>query len=260
MCEWYISNDCVTFLLYVARSEEKKKAKGKKKSASKPASKQPDAKPASKPASKSDAKPAAKPQKKNDSGEKVSPTRVKTVECVERADPSKHPTPSSKEKKLTPSKTEPRSDSKMPAKKKSPKPSSKSPTQKKKSGKPTYIEMTHDAIVALKDRKGSSSIAISKWILANHEHTKSTNPNIFKNKLQQYLKQGVKDGRFVKVKSSFKINPEYTKKQKAAARAKEAAKKAAAREKEKANNKKNAELEKKRAEEEAKRKEESMTP
>ena len=182
------------------------------------------------------------------------------MECVEIADPSKHPTPSSKEKKLTPSKTEPSSDSKMPAKKKSPKPSSKSPTQKKKSGKPTYIEMAHNAIVALKDRKGSSVPAISKWILANHEHAKSTNPNVFKNKLQQFLKQGVKDGRFVKVKSSYKINPEYTKKQKAEARKAEAARKKAEKEKEKANSKKKAELEKKRAEEEAKRKEESMTP
>jgi hypothetical protein len=83
-------------------------------------------------------------------------------------------------KKSTPLKTDDgSSDVKAPAKK-SPKPrSSTSPLAScKRSGKPTYLEMAHKAIVALKDHTGSSAPAISKWILANNEHANSTPPNI----------------------------------------------------------------------------------
>ena len=103
------------------------------------------------------------------------------------------------------------SDGKTPAKKISkPRSSTSTPASRKRSGKPTYLEMTHEAIVALKDRTGSSAPAISKWILANNEHAKSTPPNMFKNRLNLSIKQGVKDGRFTKIKGSYKINSEVS--------------------------------------------------
>jgi len=120
--------------------------------------------------------------------------------------------PPSASKKSTPLKTDDASpDGKTPAKK-SPKPRSSTspPASRKRSGKPTYLEMAHEAIVALKDRTGSSAPAISKWILTNNEHAKSAPPNIFKSRLNLSIKQGVKDGRFTKVKGSYKINSEVS--------------------------------------------------
>jgi histone H1/5 len=70
--------------------------------------------------------------------------------------------------------------------------------------------MIHEAIVALKDRTGSSAPAISKWILANNEHAKSIPPNMFKSRLNLSIKQGVNDGRFTKIKGSYKINSEVS--------------------------------------------------
>lgn len=141
--------------------------------------------------------------------------------------------------------------------------SKKSPTSKgssKKGGKPSYIEMIHEAIVAIKDRTGSSAIAISKWILAHHQHAASINQNMFKSRLNLALKQGLKEERFMKVRASFKISPEWTKKQ----RAKEAAKKKAEQKKkkelEKLSQKKKEEMAKKKAEADKKKKEANLTP
>ena len=107
------------------------------------------------------------------------------------------------------------SNMKTPAKR-SPKPKSStgSPANsRKRNGKPTYLEMVHEAIVTMKDRTGSSGPAISKWIAANHEFTKSTletNPNMFKSRMNQAIKLGIKDGRFMKIKGSYKISPEVS--------------------------------------------------
>lgn len=104
---------------------------------------------------------------------------------------------------------------KTPAKR-SPKPKSStgSPaTSRKRNGKPTYLEMVHEAIVTMKDRTGSSGPAISKWIASNHEFTKSTletNPNMFTSRMNQAIKLGIKDGRFMKIKGSYKISPEVS--------------------------------------------------
>jgi len=148
------------------------------------------------------------------------------------------------------------------------KPASKSPVKKspaskgtaKKGGKPAYVDMIHEAIVAIKDRTGSSVVAMSKWILANHEHAASINQNMFKSRLNMALKQGVKEERFIKVRASYKINAEWTKKE----RAKEAAKKKAEQKKkkelEKMSQKKKEEMAKKKAEADKKKKEASMTP
>ena len=86
----------------------------------------------------------------------------------------------------------------------------KSPTitstsRKSKSGKPTYLEMVHEAIVSLKDRTGSSAIAISKWIQSSYDHTKSVQANMFKSRINVAIKTGVKDGRFAKIKNSYKV-------------------------------------------------------
>ncbi len=110
--------------------------------------------------------------------------------------------------------------------------------------------MAHDAIVSLKDRTGSSLPAISKYIMANNEHVKNATSNMFKSRLSSALKAGVKEGRFAKVKNSFKINPEWTKKQKAAMKAKEAAKKRAGKQRQKELDQKKEELAKQKAEEE----------
>ena len=139
----------------------------------------------------------------------------------------------------------------------------KSPASKgtaKKGGKPSYVDMIHEAIVAIKDRTGSSAIAISKWILAHHQHAASINQNMFKSRLNMALKQGVKDERFMKVRASFKINPEWTKKQKAKEAAIKKAELKKKKELEKMSQKKKEEMAKKKAEADKKKKEANMTP
>ena len=136
--------------------------------------------------------------------------------------------------------------------------------KKNNSGKISYLEMTHEAIATLKDRTGSSAIAIQKWVKANYPDKVTAKPDIFKNLMNKAIKQGLKEKRFIQIKASYKINSEYTKQQKAAAKAKEVAKKKAAakmkKDLEKAKAKINEEDAKKKAEEERKRKEAEMTP
>ena len=91
---------------------------------------------------------------------------------------------------------------------------------KKKSTSIPYTQVIHDAIIALKDRTGSSSPAIQKWIMNNHP---TMDPSKLKQKMNFTLKLGVKSKRFIKIKSSFKINPVWLKaekKKKVAANAK----------------------------------------
>jgi len=182
-------------------------------------------------------------------GQAINFTPTETEESSSDCEMSSNKTPVSALDKKKPSSKSPKK-----ASKKSP---STASSARKKSGKPTYLEMVHDAIVSLKDRTGSSVPAISKWVLANNEHVKSASSNTFKNRITTSIKQGVKDGRFTKVKSSFKINVEFVKKEKAAARAKEAAKrkieKQRQKEIDKAKQRKKMEAEKKKAVEEKKK-------
>lgn len=90
--------------------------------------------------------------------------------------------------------------------------------------KKTMAEMVHDAILALKDRTGSSQIAIQKYILATFPSVDDN--NTFRSRLGQTLKKGVASSHFQKVKASYKISPEWIKKAKAK-RAKEIVRKAA---------------------------------
>jgi len=205
----------------------------------------------------------------------TSDSNMPAIKTPKSASDSKMPaskTPKSTSDSKTPASKTPKSasDSKMPASKTPMASSKKSPatasSARKKPGKPTYLEMAHDAIASLKDRTGSSVPAISKWILANNEDAKSASPNVFKTRLSKSIKQGMKDGRFMKVKNSYKINVDWTKKQKAAAKAKEAAKKKVEKQRQKdfdqakQQKKVEAEKEKKKADEEKKRKENVITP
>ena len=92
----------------------------------------------------------------------------------------------------------------------------------------TYEQLIHEAIVALKDRTGSSQPAISKWIMATYPAFED-GPTYRRN-LNSSLKNGVKKEHFAKVKASYKISAKFkekerSKKRKAAAAAAAAKKK-----------------------------------
>ncbi|KAK1626787.1 hypothetical protein QYE76_001102 [Lolium multiflorum] len=90
---------------------------------------------------------------------------------------------------------------------------------------PPYFEMIKEAIAALKDRTGSSSVAIAKYI--DEKHGDSLPPN-FKKMLSVQLRASAAKGKLVKVKASYKLSDAAKKdspKAKAAAKpAKDAAK------------------------------------
>jgi hypothetical protein len=74
-------------------------------------------------------------------------------------------------------------------------------SQSQQSNNMTYIAMAIDAIKALKERGGSSSPAIKKYIIANNATL-----NFAQHNLRLALKKGVVDGLFVQVKSSYKLS------------------------------------------------------
>ena len=87
---------------------------------------------------------------------------------------------------------------------------------------PKYGEICKAAIMALKDRTGSSMLAITKYIAANYPAAKNTVA------IKAALKAGVKKGTFLKVKASFKVSAEAKKpppKKKVVTKKKPAAKK-----------------------------------
>merc|ERR1712238_416451 len=86
--------------------------------------------------------------------------------------------------------------------------SPKTPSKKNNKSIP-YTEVITNAIVALKDRTGSSQQAIQKWIVNNYP---CMDPVKLKKRMNFTMKNGVKSKRFVKIKSSFKINPIWLKK------------------------------------------------
>ncbi|XP_059651424.1 histone H1-like [Cornus florida] len=73
---------------------------------------------------------------------------------------------------------------------------------KKPRAHPPYLEMIKGAIVALKERSGSSQIAIAKFI---EQKQKNLPPN-FKKLLLVQLKKLVAGGKITKVKNSFKLS------------------------------------------------------
>ena len=71
---------------------------------------------------------------------------------------------------------------------------------------PTYQDMVKAAVLALKDRTGSSVPAISKFISATYKL-----PANFKKVLSTQLKNLVKSGKLLKVKASYKLGEELKK-------------------------------------------------
>jgi histone H1/5 len=65
---------------------------------------------------------------------------------------------------------------------------------------PKYEDMVKAAILALKDRNGSSVPAIAKYLAANYKL-----PDNFKKILSTQLKNLVKSGKLLKVKASYKL-------------------------------------------------------
>ncbi|XP_010528807.1 PREDICTED: histone H1.1-like [Tarenaya hassleriana] len=71
------------------------------------------------------------------------------------------------------------------------------------SSHPPFVVMITDAILALKERSGSSQYAITKYIEENHKQL----PGNFRKLLLIQLKRLVASGKLVKVKNSFKLSP-----------------------------------------------------
>ena len=95
--------------------------------------------------------------------------------------------------------------------------SASSPKRRRNSlpGSKSYLQLVHDAIVALKDRTGSSQPAILKYLLA--EHPQLEGPQL-RSRVNQALKAGVQKERFTKIKSSYKISAAFKAKLRAAKR------------------------------------------
>ncbi|EEH59373.1 histone H1 linker protein [Micromonas pusilla CCMP1545] len=70
----------------------------------------------------------------------------------------------------------------------------------KMSAHPKYEDMVKAAILALKDKKGSSVPAIAKYLAANFKL-----PANFKKILSTQLKNLVKAGKLLKIKASYKL-------------------------------------------------------
>ncbi|CAI9262026.1 unnamed protein product [Lactuca saligna] len=77
----------------------------------------------------------------------------------------------------------------------------KAPSSTKPKTHPTYAEMIKEAIVALKERTGSSQYAIAKHIEDNNKDL----PANFKKLMSVQLKKLAASGKLTKVKSSFKL-------------------------------------------------------
>lgn len=108
-------------------------------------------------------------------------------------------------------------------------------TSPKAAGKKSFVQLAHEAIIALKERTGSSQMAIQKYLLANHAALEDGKP--FRTRVGMALKSGVTQKRFNKFKSSFKVNTDWVKKTKAKQRARDKTRKD--------NDRKKRELEKK---------------
>eukprot|EP00178_Gracilaria_changii_P023608 TRINITY_DN713_c0_g2_i1.p1 TRINITY_DN713_c0_g2~~TRINITY_DN713_c0_g2_i1.p1 ORF type:complete len:179 (-),score=68.98 TRINITY_DN713_c0_g2_i1:944-1411(-) len=72
--------------------------------------------------------------------------------------------------------------------------------------KATYSVMVFDAIKALKERNGSSLPALKKQIMATYPAL-----NFTPHQMRSALKKGVESGKFIKVKSSYKLSAEAKK-------------------------------------------------
>ncbi|KAA0873333.1 hypothetical protein EYC94_26030 [Enterobacter hormaechei] len=79
----------------------------------------------------------------------------------------------------------------------------KKPTQAKTASHPPYFQMIKEALLALKEKGGSSPYAIAKYMEENH---KSVLPVNFKKMLILQLKNQAARGKLVKIKASYKLS------------------------------------------------------
>ncbi|QDZ20215.1 histone H1/5 [Chloropicon primus] len=93
-------------------------------------------------------------------------------------------------------------------------------TKKAAPSHPPYADMVKAAIVALKDRTGSSAVAIAKYLDGNYKL-----PDTYKKSLSLTLKKLVESGKLVKVKASYKLGSLKTEPKKKVVKKKPAAKK-----------------------------------
>ncbi|KAL5704906.1 hypothetical protein ACHQM5_023268 [Ranunculus cassubicifolius] len=92
-------------------------------------------------------------------------------------------------------------------------PKEKKTSSSPKASHPTYFEMIKEAILALRERAGSSPYAIAKFVEDNH---KAELPGNFKKILSVQLKNCVTNGKLFKVKASYKLSDASKKVEKAA--------------------------------------------
>ncbi|MCD7471385.1 hypothetical protein HAX54_011793 [Datura stramonium] len=79
----------------------------------------------------------------------------------------------------------------------------KTSAPKKPRSHPPYVEMISEAIATLKERTGSSQVAIAKFI----EEKQKDLPSNFRKLLLVQLKKLVASGKLTKIKGSFKVAP-----------------------------------------------------
>ncbi|MBA0845131.1 hypothetical protein Goarm_022336, partial [Gossypium armourianum] len=99
-----------------------------------------------------------------------------------------------------------------PVKEKRPKaPKEKKPKQPKSAARPPYFQMIKEALLALKEKSGSSPYAIAKYMEEKH---KAVLPANFRKILGLQLKNSAARGKLIKIKASYKLS-EAGKKEKA---------------------------------------------
>ncbi|KAL5706175.1 hypothetical protein ACHQM5_024379 [Ranunculus cassubicifolius] len=90
-------------------------------------------------------------------------------------------------------------------------PKERKTTSSPKPSHPTYFQMIKEAILALREKAGSSPYAIAKFVEENH---KSELPGNFKKLLSVQLRNSLNNGKLFKVKASYKLS-DASKKEKA---------------------------------------------
>ncbi|XP_062102542.1 histone H1 [Humulus lupulus] len=91
-----------------------------------------------------------------------------------------------------------------PVKEKKPKvPKEKKPKQSKTASHPPYFQMIKEAVLALKEKSGSSPYAIAKYMEEKH---KAVLPANFKKMLGLQLKNSTSKGKLIKIKASYKLS------------------------------------------------------
>jgi len=96
---------------------------------------------------------------------------------------------------------------------------------KSSKGSITYFSLILEAIVEINDRTGSSIPAISKWMKAKHTELQEVKPKGFSVSVNAAIKVGMKEGKLLKVRCSYKVNKEWMNRTKVEQRDKEAKKK-----------------------------------